>query len=95
MTQTRRIAAFVLAITIVLGGIALAAEIEGKIQAVDKMSKELILDNGPKLAWDEDTKIMVEGKEGRLEDLKEGGKVKASFEEKDGKNIATMLEVSE
>jgi Cu/Ag efflux protein CusF len=37
----------------------------------------------------------VEGKEGKLEDLKEGTKVKASFEEKDGKNVAQKLEVNE
>jgi Cu/Ag efflux protein CusF len=38
---------------------------------------------------------MVEGKEGKLDDLKEGAKVKASYEEKDGKNMAATLDVSE
>jgi hypothetical protein len=32
---------------------------------------------------DRDTKIMVEGKKGSLEDLKAGDEVRASFQEKD------------
>jgi len=39
--------------------------------------------------------VWVEGKEGKLEDLKQGAKVKAMYEEKDGKNVAAKLEVSE
>jgi Cu/Ag efflux protein CusF len=91
----KRIVAVVLAAIFAVAGAAAAGEMEGKIQSVDTMRKELSLDNGSKLAWDEDTKITVEGKEGKLEDLKEGAKVKAGYEEKDGKNMALTLEVSE
>jgi Cu/Ag efflux protein CusF len=94
-THMKKIVALVLVATFVFAGIAAAAEMEGKIQSIDPMNKELALDNGTKLVWDETTKITVEGKEGRLEDLKEGAKVKAGYEEKDGKNVATMLEVSQ
>jgi Cu/Ag efflux protein CusF len=91
----KRIVAVVLAAIFAVAGVAAAAEMEGKIQSVDTMKKELSLDNGSRLAWDEATKITVEGKEGKLEDLKEGAKVKAGYEEKDGKNMALTLEISE
>jgi signal transduction histidine kinase len=81
--------------TFAVAGLALAAEMEGKIQSIDPANKELVLDSGSKLVWDDSTTISVEGKEGKLEDLKEGRKVKASYEEKDGKNVAAKLEVSE
>lgn len=77
------------------GGLAVAAEMEGKIQTVDTAGKEMVLDNGTKLTWSDDTKISVKGQEGRLEDLKEGATVKASYEEKDGKNVLGTIDVSE
>jgi len=76
-------------------GFAAAAEMEGKIQSIDTASKELVLDNGSKLVWDDSTTIAMEGQQGKLEDLKQGAKVKASYEEKDGKNVAAKLEVSQ
>lgn len=91
----KKIAALVLAATFAIAGLAVAAEMEGKIQSIDTSGKELVLDNGSKLVWDESTTISVEGKEGKLEDLKVGAKVKASYEEKDGKNLAAKFEVSE
>ncbi len=91
----KKIAALVLVATFALAGAALAAEVEGTIQSVNSMNNAVVLDNGSTLAVDQDTKITVAGNEGKLEDLKAGGKVKASYEEKDGKNVATTLEVSE
>ncbi len=86
-------AALVLAAIFTLAGIASAAEMEGKIQSIDTASKEIVLDDGTKLVCDDSTNIMVEGKEGKLEDLKAGAKVKAGYEEKDGKNVAERIEV--
>jgi Cu/Ag efflux protein CusF len=91
----KKIAALVLVATFVFVGTALAAEMEGKIQSIDTASKEVVLDDGTKLVCDDSTNIMVEGKEGKLEDLKDGAKVKAGYEEKDGKNLAAKLEVGE
>jgi ABC-type Fe3+-hydroxamate transport system substrate-binding protein len=91
----KKIAALVLVAVFALGGVALAAEIEGTIQSVDSMNNAVVLDNGSTLTVDQDTKIMVSGNEGKLEDLQAGGKVKATYEEKDGKNMASTLEVSE
>jgi Cu/Ag efflux protein CusF len=91
----KKIAALVLAVSFALVGVAMAAEMEGTIQAIDTGSKELALDNGSKIVWDDSTTVTVEGQQGKLEDLKEGAKVKASYEEKDGKNVADKLEVSQ
>ena len=85
----------VLAAVFACAGLASAADMEGKIQSIDTASKEIVLDDGTKLVLDDSTNIMVEGKAGKLEDLKEGAKVKASFDEKDGKNVAASLEVGE
>ena len=91
----KKIAALVLAAPFAGVGFAAAAEMEGKIQSIDTASKELVLDNGSKLVWDDSTTIAMEGQQGKLEDLKQGAKVKASYEEKDGKNVAAKLEVSQ
>jgi len=83
----------VLTLALILGitGMAVAADIQGKVQSVDQSGKEMVLEDGTKIAWDETTTVAA----GNLEDLKEGAKVKASYEEKDGKNMATSLEVGE
>ena len=91
----KRLAMLTLVATLAMVGSGFAAEMEGTIQSIDTSSKELALDNGSKIVLDDATMISVEGKEGRLEDLKEGTKVKASFEEKDGKNVAQKLEVNQ
>lgn len=91
----KKLAVFVLAATFALAGIAAADQTEAKIQTVDTAGKVLVLDNGTTLVWDENTTISVEGKEGKLEDLKEGAKVKASYEEKDGKKVAAKIEIGE
>jgi Cu/Ag efflux protein CusF len=40
-----------------------------------------------------DTQIAVDGRQATLADLQEGTKVKAAYESRDGKNIATRIEV--
>jgi Cu/Ag efflux protein CusF len=91
----KRLAVLTLVATLAIVGSGFAAEMEGTIRSIDTSSKELALDNGSKIVLDDATMISVEGKEGKLEDLKEGAKVKASFEEKDGKNVAQKLEVNQ
>ena len=91
----KRLAVLTLVATLAMVGSGFAAEMEGTIRSIDTSSKELALDNGSKIVLDDATMISVEGKEGKLEDLKEGTKVKASFEEKDGKNVAQKLEVKQ
>ena len=60
------------------------AEVEGKIQAVNTDERTVTLDNGAQL-WLPDT--------ADLDVLKEGVEIKASYEERDGKNVVTDLEV--
>jgi hypothetical protein len=75
-----------LALVLVLAAGGWAADIEGKIQSVDPGDRVIVLDDGTKL-W------LSEGL--GMDGLKEGAKVKASYEERDGKNVATGIEVSE
>ena len=65
---------------------AWAAEIEGKIQKVDPADRMFVLADGTQL-W------LAEGLP--VDTLKEGATVKASYEERDGKKIATSVQVSQ
>jgi len=74
------------AVVLALSMAAWAGELEGKIQKVDQADRMFVLEDGTQ-AW------VAEGVP--MDKLKEGAKVKASYEERDGKKIATTLEVSE
>jgi len=63
---------------------AWAGEMEGKIQAVDASDRSIVLSDGTKLS-------VAEGVS--LDMLKEGTDVKVAYEERDGKNVATSIEV--
>ena len=63
---------------------AWAGEIEGKIQRVDTADRMFVLEDGTQL-W------VAEGLS--METLKAGASVKASYEERDGKKVATSVEV--
>jgi uncharacterized protein DUF1344 len=82
----RRVLGITLALLLGLGVTAWAGEISGKIQSIDPAERAIVLDDGSKL-W------VSEGV--ALDGLKEGANVKASYEERDGKMIATSLEVSD
>jgi len=89
-----KIAALVLVATFVLTGLAVAAEKEGMIQAINPATREITLEDGSKLAWDANTQITIEGQQGKLQDLKQGERVRANYEERDGKAMATTLDLS-
>ena len=77
-----------IAIAMLLGlacvSFAVAAETEGKIQAVNGTDRTVTLDNG--------TTIWLSDNVG-LDDVKEGAEVKVVYEERDGKPVATSVEV--
>jgi hypothetical protein len=78
-----------IALAVLLGlGVAAgwAEEVQGKIQTVDASERTIVLEDGSKI-W------IAEGV--AMDDLKEGKAVKASYEERDGKKVATSVEVSE
>jgi hypothetical protein len=74
------------AVVLAFAPIAGAGEIEGKVQSLDASERAFTLDNGTKI-W------VAEGMS--MDKLKEGAQVKASYEERDGKNVATSIDVSE
>jgi hypothetical protein len=67
----------VLAVSLICVDSAGAAEISGGIQCDDAMHHEIVLHDGCRLVWDDDTKIAIAGKERKLGHLKEGAQVKA------------------
>lgn len=73
-------------LTLALLGAAEAADVQGKIKSVDTSEKSFVLEDG--------TKVWV-GEGVSMDQLKEGSDVKASYTEKDGKNVATSVEVKD
>ena len=71
---------------VVSAGAAWAGDVEGKVQSMDTNDRMVVLEDGTKL-W------IAEGVS--IDGLKEGSKVKASFEERDGKNVVTIFTISE
>ena len=83
----RKVLGVTLALLLGLGVTAgWADDISGKVKSVDQFERTFVLDDGSKI-W------VAEGVS--MEALKEGAEVKASYEERDGKKVATSLEVSE
>ena len=74
------------ALSVAMAGAAFAADVQGKIKSVDTTEKSFTLEDG--------TKVWI-GESVSIDKLKEGSDVKASYEEKDGKNMATSVEVKD
>jgi hypothetical protein len=91
--HSRQVGVSTLALVVALAGTAMAGQVEGRIEAVNPVSKEILLDTGVALATNELTTIVVDGQPSGFQSVKEGAKVRASYEEKDGKNVATALEI--
>ena len=75
--------AMVLLLVCTVGG-ARAEEIQGKVKSLDTTERVFALEDGTRL-W------VAEGLS--MDTLKEGASVKATYEKRDGKRIATSLEV--
>lgn len=77
----------------------MAREVEGTVKKVDPAAKTVDVSAGllgmmgTKLEVTDDTKIQVDGKDATLADIREGTKVKASYESQQGKNVAKSIEV--
>jgi hypothetical protein len=61
---------------------AIAADMEGKVESVDSSERTLTLENGTKV-WLSDTVA--------VDDIRPGAEVTVSYEEKDGKPVATSV----
>jgi hypothetical protein len=83
----RKLVSIAMALTLMLAVTgAWAEEIQGKIQKVDTAERAIVLEDGTQL-W------VAEGVS--MDKATEGATVKASYEERDGKKVATTLEVAE
>ncbi len=72
--------------------------VDGPVKKVDPASKSVEVGGflgffRTRLAVTDDTQIAVEGGKGSLADIREGDRVKASYEARDGQNIAKSIEV--
>ena len=82
-------ACFGIALAVLLALVATAAwaeDVTGKVQSIDAAERAFVLEDGSKI-W------VAEGVS--MDAIKEGASVKASYEERDGKKVATSVEVSE
>ena len=74
-------------------------EVEGTVKKVDPATKSVQVSSGllgifgATLEVTDETKINVQGKDGALSDIREGARVKASYESRDGKNLAKSIDV--
>lgn len=83
----KKVGGIVLALLLVVAvSGAFAEDIEGKIKAVNVAERTFELEDGTTLS-------VAEGV--AMDTLKEGASVKASYEERDGKKVATTVQVAE
>jgi Cu/Ag efflux protein CusF len=75
-------------------------QVEGTIKKVDPMTKTVEVSSGifnlfgATLQVGDETQIRVDGRQESLVGVREGAKVKASYEVRDGKNVAKSIEVT-
>ena len=83
--MVRHLANVMLLVTAVLVPVvAFGADMEGKIQSVNAADRTITLDNG--------TTIWL-GESVQVDAMKQGADVKVMYEQKDGKPVATSVEV--
>jgi hypothetical protein len=74
--------------------------VEGTVSKVDAMGKTVGVSTGlfgligRTVQVDEGTRIRVQGQPAPLTEVKEGDRIKASYEVRDGKNIAKLIDVT-
>jgi Protein of unknown function (DUF1344) len=83
----KKVLGAVLAMLLGLGVASVSAEeVSGKIKSVDTAVRVIVLEDGS-MIWIAEGVVM--------DGLQEGKSVKASYEEREGKKVATSVEVSE
>jgi Protein of unknown function (DUF1344) len=82
-----KVGVLALAAVLALGTMASAAEISGKVQAVDPAGKSITLDNGTTLMIPATAKVDKKA-------LTPGTDVKASYQEKDGMKVVNSIQVT-
>jgi Cu/Ag efflux protein CusF len=75
------------------------AQVEGTVKKVDPGAQTVDISSGlfgmmgRRLEVNDRTTIQLDGRQATLADIREGTKVKASYEAQAGKNVATLIEV--
>jgi colicin import membrane protein len=75
------------------------AQVEGTVKKVDPGAQTVDISSGlfgmmgRRLEVNDRTTIQLDGRQATLADIREGTKVKASYEAQDGKNVAMAIEV--
>jgi hypothetical protein len=73
--------------------------VEGSVKKVDPSAQTVQISTGlfgilgRTLGVTDQTQIQVDGRPGTLADIREGEKVRAAYEAREGKNVATLIEV--
>jgi Cu/Ag efflux protein CusF len=73
--------------------------LEGSVKKLDPGAGTVQVSSGPlglfgkTLEINNDTQIQLDGRPGSIADIREGTKVKASYEARDGRNVATRIEL--
>jgi hypothetical protein len=73
--------------------------LEGAVKKVDPAAGTLEVSSGPlgifatTLEVNGNTQVKVEGRQGSISDLREGAKINVSYDARDGRNVATRIEV--
>jgi hypothetical protein len=73
-------------------------DVDGRVRAIDRQTKALRVGStrglgDTMLQVTDNTQIRVEGREGSLAEVREGARVKASYEDRYGINVARSIEV--
>jgi hypothetical protein len=79
-----RLIVFVIVSLLAVSSLAWAGQIEGKVKSVDQSDRTVTLEDGTRI-------VLPDGMD--LDQLREGAEVTVSYEEKDGKNEATNVQV--
>ena len=73
--------------------------LEGSVKKVDPATQQVRVSSGlfgmlgRTLDVNTDTQIQMDGRQAKLADIQQGSKVRASYEDRDGKHVATRIEV--
>ncbi len=79
------IAALVVTVALTAGTLAFAEDKEGTIKMIQVDQRVITLSDGTQMHWVESYRVPA--------DIKEGTKVKATYEPKDGKMVLTKIEI--
>jgi len=79
------VALVVVVMVFAAGTVAMAADKEGTIKMIQVNERVITLSDGTQMVWTEAYQVPL--------DIKEGTKVRATYEPKDGKMVLTKIEV--